>query len=93
MTARAELLAVLLAFACFGSPGQAQTSAGSAVGNAPPDAPANTVKGTITDPTMHGMKAIEVTYPAKWRFKGGMYLSGEGGYIGLLIRHQLPCAL
>jgi hypothetical protein len=86
MTARVELLAVLLAFACFGSPGQAQTSAGSAVGNAPPDAPANTVKGTITDPTMHGMKAIEVTYPAKWRFKGGMYLSGVGGYGDFLMQ-------
>jgi hypothetical protein len=85
--------AVLLAFACLGSPGLAQISAESAAGNAPSNAPANTDKTTIADPTMRGMEAFEVTYPAKWRFKGGMYLSGEGGYIGLLIRHQPTPAL
>jgi hypothetical protein len=35
---------------------------------------------TIADPTMRGMKAIEVTYPAKWRFKSAMYLSGVEGF-------------
>jgi hypothetical protein len=56
------------------------------VENAPPDAPANTEKGTIVDPTMHGMNAIEVTYPAKWHFKGGIYLSGVEGFGDFLVQ-------
>jgi hypothetical protein len=36
-------------------------------------------KAIIKDPSMHGMKAIEVTYPAGWRFKGDLYLAGVIG--------------
>jgi hypothetical protein len=77
---------MLLAFTCFGSLSQAQTSAASAVDSAPPDAPADTDKGIISDPILHGMAAIEVTYPAKWVFKGGMYLSGEAGFGDFLVQ-------
>jgi hypothetical protein len=37
----------------------------------------------IKDPTMHGMKAIEITYPAKWHFRGDLFLSGVTGHAGI----------
>ena len=41
--------------------------------------PANTEKAMIKDPSMHGMNAIEVTWPAGWHFKSSLYLAGVRG--------------
>jgi hypothetical protein len=41
----------------------------------------------IKDPSMHGMKAIEVTYLAGWHFKGDLYLAGvRGPYMVLKVQ-------
>jgi hypothetical protein len=69
----------LLAAACMGTAGWAQTTAANVEAAADLPAPANTQKAMIKDPTMHGMKAIEVTYPAGWHFKSDLYLAGVRG--------------
>jgi hypothetical protein len=68
---------MLIAAAFLGVHGLAQTSSASEPGSAGSGVPANTEKRTIADPSMHGMKAVEVTIPAKWHFQGDMYLAGE----------------
>ena len=74
-----RLLAVLLATASVGAVAWAQTTAAAGMGKADTPAPANTDKAMIKDPSMHDMKAIEVTYPAGWHFKGDLYLAGVRG--------------
>jgi hypothetical protein len=77
VSAKARLAAMLIAAAFLGVHGLAQTPSANEPGSAEFNAPANTEKRTIADPSMHGMKAVEVTIPAKWHFQSDMYLAGE----------------
>ena len=72
-------MSLLLVGACVSTAPRAQTTGVAGTGAAETPAPANTDKAMIKDPSMHGIKAIEVTYPAGWHFKGDLYLAGVRG--------------
>jgi hypothetical protein len=72
-------MSVLFVGACASAAPRAQTTAAAGTVKADTSAPAHTDKAIIKDPSMHGMKAMEVTYPAEWHFKGDLYLAGVRG--------------
>lgn len=72
----AAACALLAAVVFAGALGLAQDKAATSAGA---DAAMKAEKATIGDPTLYGEPAIEVTYPAGWHFKGGLYLDGASG--------------
>jgi hypothetical protein len=74
----AKVLAIAAAAALTCACGWTQSAASTSTAADSP-APANTGKAMIKDPSMHGMNAIEVTFPAGWHFKSDLYLAGVRG--------------
>jgi len=79
MTAKGRFATILIALTVFGCKGPLQTSAASTSegGGASTASAGGTQKEYITDPSMDGMKAIEVTIPAKWHFQGMLSQGGS----------------
>ncbi len=74
-----NLAVLIMAFAFLRGLGLAQAPTSVTTDKPTPGAPADTVKKILTDPSLHGINAVEVTIPAKWDFQGGLYLSAVGG--------------
>jgi hypothetical protein len=80
---RGKILTVLIAAIFTATAGWAQTSAAGETAAAPVSAPQDSQMTVIKDPSMHGMNAVEITYPAKWHFRGNLFLAGVTGPVGI----------
>jgi len=83
MTARGKILIVLMAATFTAAAGWAQATTPGETAAAPESAPENSQMSVIQDPSMHGMKAIEITYPKTWHFRGDLFLTGVSGQVGV----------